>query len=132
LVENRAQTILIWTESTVYTWSDPQIVAPPLTLCDRPYIMLPRGWDRCTIVLLTFALLFVIASNLAQAQVFDLERDRVQMAELHGFWRFQTGDDQDGKLGWADPAFDDSAWKLLRPDQPLAVQGYSGFSGMAW
>jgi hypothetical protein len=94
--------------------------------------MLPRGWDRRTIVLLTFALLFVIAAHVAEAQAFDLERDRVQMAELHGFWRFHTGDDPDGKLGWAKPDFDDSNWKLLRSDQPLAAQGYPGFSGMAW
>jgi hypothetical protein len=94
--------------------------------------MLPRGWDRRTIVLLAFALQFVIAINLAQAQVFDLERERVQMAELHGFWRFQPGDDPDGKLGWADPAFDDSSWKLLRSDQHVNVQGYPGYSGMAW
>lgn len=91
-----------------------------------------KGWDRRSIVLLTFALLFVIAENLAQAQVFDLERNRVQMAELHGFWRFHTGDDPDGKLGWAKPGFDDSSWKLLRSDRPLAAQGYPDLSGMAW
>jgi hypothetical protein len=79
-----------------------------------------------------FALLFVIAANLAQAQVFDLEGDRVQMAELNGLWRFHTGDDPDGKLGWADPAFDDSTWKLLRSDQHVNVQGFPGYSGMAW
>jgi hypothetical protein len=95
-------------------------------------IMLPQGWDRSTIVLLAFALPFVIAANLAQAQVFDLEHDRVQMAELHGFWRFHTGDDPDGKLGWANPAFDDSSWQLGRSDQPLDVQGCPGYSGMAW
>ncbi len=94
--------------------------------------MLPQGWDRRTIVLLTFAFLFVISTNLAQAQVFDLERDRVQMAELKGQWRFHTGDDPDGKLGWAKPDFDDSSWKLLRSDQHVNVQGYPGYSGMAW
>ena len=35
--------------------------------------MLPRGWDRRKIVLLTFAFLFVISTNLAHPQVFDLE-----------------------------------------------------------
>ena len=75
---------------------------------------------------------FVIAANLARAQVFDLEHDRVQMAELHGLWRFHTRDDPDGKLGWANPAFDDSSWQLGRSDQPLDVQGCPVYSGMAW
>jgi hypothetical protein len=105
-----------------------EAVAPPLALCDHPYIMLPRGWDRCTIVLLTFAALFVIAANLGQAQVFDLQRERVQMAELHGFWRFHTGDD----LAWANPAFDDTGWPMLRSDQDWSRQGYKGYSGFAW
>jgi len=26
--------------------------------------------------------------------------------ELDGPWRFQVGDDPDGRLGWADPGFD--------------------------
>jgi hypothetical protein len=94
--------------------------------------MLPRGWDRRTIAILTFALLFVFAVNLGRAQVLDLERERAQIAEFHGLWRFHPGDDPDGKLGLVDPAFDDSTWKLLRADQPLAAQGYPGFSGIAW
>ena len=84
------------------------------------------------VVLLTVALLFVITGNLVQAQVFDLERERVQMAELHGFWRFHTGDDPDGKLGWAQPGFDDSSWQLGRSDQPLDMQGCPSYSGMSW
>jgi hypothetical protein len=97
-----------------------------------PYIMLPRGWDRRTIVLLTFALLALISTNLAQAQVFDLERDRVQMAELHGSWRFHTSDDPDGKLGWSKPDFDDSSWRLLRSDRDWRDQGFNDFSGVIW
>ena len=54
------------------------------------------------------------------------------MAELKGLLRFHTGDDPDGKLGWAKPGFDDSSWKLLRPDQSTADQGYKGYSGIAW
>ncbi|HEY1894914.1 MAG TPA: SpoIIE family protein phosphatase [Terracidiphilus sp.] len=54
------------------------------------------------------------------------------MAEFHGFWRFHTGDDPDGQLGWAQPDLDDSNWKLLRSDQHIGVQGYPGYSGMAW
>jgi len=94
--------------------------------------MLPRGWDRRTTVFLAFALLVLCGTTGARGQVFDLERDRVPMVELHGFWRFHTGDDPDGKLGWAKPDFDDSSWKLLRSDQPLAVQGYPGYGGVLW
>jgi serine phosphatase RsbU (regulator of sigma subunit) len=94
--------------------------------------MLPRGWGRRTIVLLTFALLFGIDRSLAHAQVFDLGRDRVQMAELHGFWRFQIGDDPDGKLGWAKPDFDDSSWKLLHSDRSWRDQGFADLSGVIW
>jgi phosphoserine phosphatase RsbU/P len=90
--------------------------------------MLLRGWDRRTTVLLTFALLFVISTNLAHAQVFDLERDRVQMTELHGLWRFHTGDD----LRWADPAFDDSSWSLLPSDRNWSDQPNRGYGGLAW
>ena len=94
--------------------------------------MLPRGWDRRTTVVLTFALLSVIASIHARAQVFDFEKDRVPMADLNGLVRFHTGDDPDGKLGWADPNFDDSQWPLIRSDRDFSQQGYKDYSGMAW
>jgi hypothetical protein len=94
--------------------------------------MLPRGWDRRTIVLLTFTLLFVIGTKLGRTQVVDFQNDRLSMVEIHTLWRFHTGDDPDGKLGWAKPEFDDSAWKLLRSDQPLNVQGYPNFGGTGW
>ena len=64
----------------------------------------------------------------ATAQVFDMQKDRVQMAEFRGLWRFHTGDDP----RWSDPAFDDSSWSLLRSDQPWSDQGYKGYSGFAW
>jgi hypothetical protein len=41
-------------------------------------------------------------------QVVNLDNDRVPMTELHGLVRFHTGDDPDGKLGWADPGLDDN------------------------
>ncbi|MGA8669475.1 MAG: PP2C family protein-serine/threonine phosphatase [Terracidiphilus sp.] len=94
--------------------------------------MLLRGWDRRTTVFLAFALLVPFGLNLANAQVFDLERDRVQMAELKGLWRFHTGDDPDGKLGWASPIFDDSNWALIQPDRSWDDQGYKGYTGFAW
>ena len=65
-------------------------------------------------------------------QTFNLENDRVEMAELHGMWHFHTGDDPDSKLGWANADFDDSSWQLLRSDTPWDLQGYKGYSGMAW
>src|SRR5580700_8162693 len=66
------------------------------------------------------------------AQVFDLEKDQVQLASVDGFWRFHTGDDAYGKLGWAKPSFDDSQWTLLRSDRSWTSQGYRIDSGVAW
>ena len=50
------------------------------------------------------------------------------MAELHGQWRFHTGDDP----RWSQPGFDDSGWPLLRSDQPWSSQGYKNYTGVAW
>jgi Stage II sporulation protein E (SpoIIE) len=43
--------------------------------------------------------------------------------DLDGPWRFHAGDDPDGKLGWADPGFDDSSWASVRPNPVLPVIG---------
>jgi hypothetical protein len=94
--------------------------------------MLPRGWDRRTTVFLAFVFLFLCRTSDAFAQVLDLERDRVQMADLHGFWRFHPGDDPDGKLGWSEPSFDDSSWKLKRADQPTSTRDNPNYGGMSW
>jgi hypothetical protein len=92
--------------------------------------MLPQGWDRRTIVLLTFALLFVIAANAAEAQVFDLDQIRTQTSELQGRfihalrweegitpinsgWRTHAGD----QIAWAAPGFDDSSWQITTLDE---------------
>jgi hypothetical protein len=72
------------------------------------------------------AIVSLAALRPMQAQVFDFKEDRQQIVELHGLWRFHTGDDPDGQLGWAQPGFDDSSWNLLRSDQHLNVQGYPG------
>jgi hypothetical protein len=64
----------------------------------------------------------------ACAQVFDMERDRVQMAALDGMMRFHTGDDP----RWSDPAFDDSAWPLISSESDWSAQGYKDYSGFAW
>ena len=38
--------------------------------------------------------------------------------EIHDLWRFHTSDDPDGKLGWANPEFDDTSWQLSAPISP--------------
>jgi hypothetical protein len=68
------------------------------------------------------AVLAILCADVARGQTFNLENDRVQMAELHGMWRFHTGDDPDSELGWADPGFNDSSWSLLLADQPWAYK----------
>ena len=91
-------------------------------------IMLPRGWERRTTVFLTFALLVLIGTKLAPAQVVNFQNERVPVVEIHDLWRFHTGDDP----RWSDPDFDDSSWKLLRSDQPWDGQGYASYRGFAW
>jgi hypothetical protein len=68
----------------------------------------------------------------APAQVVDFQQERAPIVEIHDLWRFHTGDDPDGKLGWAQPGFDDSSWRLLRYDHPRDIQGCPAYSGMAW
>lgn len=48
--------------------------------------------------------------------VVQTENESRTAVSSDGAWRYQFGDDPDGKLGWADPNFDDSAW-------PAATQG---------
>jgi hypothetical protein len=62
---------------------------------------------------LSFLLALFVFSLPGFAQVFDMEKDRVPMTVLNGPMRFHTGDDADGKLGWASPGFDDSSWALI-------------------
>jgi Stage II sporulation protein E (SpoIIE) len=89
--------------------------------------MLPHARSGIAALLLAVSVL-----PLARAQVADFQKERQPVVEIHDLWRFQTGDDPDGKLGWASPGFDDSGWKLLRSDQSWSEQGYNGYSGMAW
>lgn len=44
--------------------------------------------------------------------------------------RYHFGDDPDGKLGWADPNFDDSAWPVAQQGRWLAPPFYS--DGFVW
>ena len=92
--------------------------------------MLLRIIKRLLGVFLT--LVVMGAAYKTQAQVFDLAHSRSQSLSLDGQARFHLGDDVDGKLGWAQPAFDDSQWRLLRTDRSWRGQGYSGYSGFAW
>jgi hypothetical protein len=59
---------------------------------------------------------------------FDLGTSREPLVSLDGLWRFHPGDDP----VWADPGFNDSAWPLLRSDEPWSDQGYPALSGIAW
>jgi Stage II sporulation protein E (SpoIIE) len=63
---------------------------------------------------------------------FDFARDREAITPLNGMWRFQPGDDPDGRLGWAAPNFDDTSWPLLRSNTGWGEQGYRGYTGFAW
>jgi Stage II sporulation protein E (SpoIIE) len=63
---------------------------------------------------------------------FNFELDREPITSLNGVWRFHPGDDPDGKLGWANPDFDDSSWPLLRSNVGWGEQGYRGYTGLAW
>jgi hypothetical protein len=78
------------------------------------------------------ALLLAVCVSGAWGQFFDFEASRDKTSELEMMWRFHLGDDPDGTLGWAQPAFDDSGWALLRSDTPWSVQGYDRYSGFAW
>ncbi len=79
---------------------------------------------------LLFLLLLLAFSACASlcAQTFSLITGRESVTSLDGLWRFQTGDDP----SWANPNYDDSRWPLLRSDEPWSLQGYPGYSGMAW
>jgi hypothetical protein len=68
------------------------------------------------------------------AQSFDLDRGREPVLSLDGQWRFHPGDapTENGTPAWAAPGFDDSAWPLLKSNEPWSAQGYPGMSGYAW
>ncbi len=80
----------------------------------------------------SLALLLAVAASKTHAQIFDFEHSHAKSVSLDGQWRFHLGDDPDGKLGWADPAFDDSQWTLLRSSRSWGEQGYKGYGGFAW
>ena len=88
--------------------------------------MLPH--TRLAISAALIAVGALVCASQGHTQTYNLERDRVQMAELLGLWRFHTGDD----MRWADPGFDDSSWKLLHSNEDWSQQGYANYGGFAW
>ena len=51
-----------------------------------------------------------------------------QQAQPSAPVRYHFGDDPDGKLGWANPSFDDSAWPIAIDGQwPMPPFYYNGF-----
>ncbi len=66
-------------------------------------------------------------SRAAQAE-FSFVTDRDAVISLAGKWRFQPKDD----LRFANPALDDSDWRLLESGEPWTAQGYKTLSGFAW
>ena len=94
--------------------------------------MLLRTVTRLFSVSLALVVIGGASAHKSLAQVFDFEHRRAQSLSLDGQMRFHLGDDPDGRLGWADPAFNDSQWTLLRSDLPWGAQGYKGYGGFAW
>jgi hypothetical protein len=101
-----------------------------MTVCHYLCTMLLRTSTSCARVLL--ALLFIVVPSGTLAQLFDFKNSHPQTMSLDGQWRFHLGDDPDGKLGWADPAFDDSQWTLLRSNRTWTEQGYRDNNGFGW
>jgi hypothetical protein len=90
-----------------------------------------RGSGRLGRLLILCSILFGVALASAQQPspaTFDLDKGREVILVLDGQWRFHPGDDP----RWADPAFNDSAWPLLRSDKTWSDQGYKDMSGYAW
>ena len=84
--------------------------------------------------LAVFALLACAAG--LPAQSFNLDSGREPIVSLDGLWRFHPGDSPSVTGShqplWAAPAFDDSAWPLLRSDNTWSAQGYAAMSGFGW
>ena len=62
------------------------------------------------------------------AATIDLQADRLAVTQVSKNWRFQVGDDP----RWADPAFDDSAWKILDSSSPWTEQGFRPIDNLGW
>jgi len=84
------------------------------------------------LVFLASVFLFAMASQPAAgaqaAAVLTIRDLGSGMIEVDGNWQFHTGDD----LGWADPAFDDSAWEHIKADDTWGAQTHPAYAGFAW
>lgn len=91
--------------------------------------MIPTLVRKFTLLLVLFTLcLGAFSAGVLEAQVVDLDKDRLPVAPLPALWRFHAGDDP----AWADPKLDDSGWSLLKSDRDWSSQGYKGHSGFGW
>ena len=68
------------------------------------------------------------ANERHQPAIFSLDPQRQPVISLVGLWRFKPGDDQ----RFAEPAYDESGWALLRSDESWTRQGYETLTGFAW
>lgn len=77
---------------------------------------------------LRVALLLLIGlANPVAAVEFEVE-SLDQILELHGIWRFRTGDD----MRWADPDYDHRHWDNILVPRDWRRQGHEDLTGMAW
>jgi sigma-B regulation protein RsbU (phosphoserine phosphatase) len=81
---------------------------------------------RLRILLLSLTVLLGRAA--AFGQTADLQKDSMVLAPLNGTWRFHAGDD----AAWANPAFNDSGWSLVKATDGWGSQGYKGYAGVGW
>ena len=97
-------------------------------------------WPSACIRIRSLILLWMIAASVcvtAKSQAagagspvapIDLQAERMAVTQISKNWRFHRGDDP----RWADPGFDDSAWKVLQPTAPWDAQGLAPVNNLAW
>jgi hypothetical protein len=88
-----------------------------------------------SIIVLWMAVAGVCVTALSQATgaatpvaPIDIQADRLNFAPVSKDWKFSGGDDP----RWADPAFDDSSWKVLQPTEEWGPQGYAPVNHLGW
>ena len=82
----------------------------------------------CAAPLLTTWVHAQSANETPQPAIFSLDQQRQPVISLVGLWQFKPGDDQ----RFAEAAYDDSTWALLRSDESWTRQGYETLTGFAW
>ena len=81
---------------------------------------------RFRVLVCAIAVLLSLSAGYGQSA--DLVNDSPVLASLDGQWRFHAGDDS----AWANPAFNDSSWSLVRATDGWAAAGYKGYAGLGW